>query len=71
MQLNDSMIILNKGVYFWLGLVLPRKIIKLFFFKPKPVQTDRFWLGYFRTKTKTQRAGFGSVRFGLVRLFYT
>jgi hypothetical protein len=31
MQLNDSMIILNKGVYFWLDLVLPRKIIKLFF----------------------------------------
>jgi hypothetical protein len=44
-------------------------IIKLnFFFKMKPVQTDRFWFSYFRTKTGF--FWFGLVFFGLARFFW-
>ena len=47
---------------------LSKIIIKLNFFqkKPKPVQTDRFWFGYFRAKAETQPIG--SVFSGLARL---
>jgi len=50
---------------------LSKKITKIDFLffekKPKPVQTDRFWFGYFGIKTGSNR--FGSVFSGLAWFF--
>jgi len=59
--------------YFLFGLVfIKKKVINPVFLKPKPVQTDRFWFGYFRTKTgSNQFFQFGSVFLGLALFFYS
>jgi hypothetical protein len=61
-------------IIFSLVQFLSKIIIKLIFFlkKSKPVQTDRFWFGYFRAKAETQPIGsifsiwLGFFRFGSV-----
>jgi hypothetical protein len=58
-------------IIFGLVWFLSKKITKPVFFKktktkPKPIQTDRFWFGYFRTKT----GFFDLARFFLVWLSF-